>query len=143
MPELPEVETITRDLKSNLLGKKLLKLVIVDKKIPLKEKDFFKFKNLKILEIKRLAKMIIFVFSDNLYLIFHLKMTGQLVLKTSKNIFSGGHPIKNISTLPNKFTRVIFTFDNNQELFFNDVRRFGWIKIFNKKEFEEIFNKNG
>ncbi|MDD3150959.1 MAG: hypothetical protein PHV68_09005, partial [Candidatus Gastranaerophilales bacterium] len=144
MPELPEVETIVRDLNKKLKNKKIIAVKLLDKKI-------FQFaggslKNIlgkKIKAVKRRAKMIIIELADS-YLIIHLKMTGQLVYKTKTSLITGGHPIINQGKkLPAKFARVIFKFNNNGILYFNDVRRFGWIKLMSKNEFIEFKGRLG
>ena len=58
-------------------------------------------------------------------------MTGQLILmeKTGKR-FGGGHPTKSmVDGLPDSSTRAIFEFKSGDKLFFNDQRKFGWIKL--------------
>ena len=93
----------------------------------------------RITKVSRRAKNIVFEV-DRYYLVFHLKMTGQLVLKkcASKGckIITGGHPIVGQGNiLPNKYTRGILDFDNGSVLYFNDVRRFGWARLMDKTEY--------
>ena len=80
-------------------------------------------------------------------LLFHLKMTGQLILVDSKKSrFIGGHPTKDmVGSLPNKSTRVIFTFSDGSKLYFNDQRRFGWIRIVDRGQVtvDSLFEKLG
>jgi len=136
MPELPEVETIVRDLNRKLKNKKIAAILSSDKKVfQLSDSEKKSLIGKKIKSVRRRAKMIIFDLSGS-YLIIHLKMTGQLVLKTKTGILAGGHPIINQGGgLPNKFTRVIFQFNDRTVLFFNDVRRFGWVKLVNGADF--------
>ncbi|MDO8667779.1 MAG: bifunctional DNA-formamidopyrimidine glycosylase/DNA-(apurinic or apyrimidinic site) lyase [bacterium] len=136
MPELPEVETIVRDLDKKLKNKKLVAIDSRDKKVfQLSRKELKNLLGKKVIAVRRRAKMIVFDFGGY-YLIIHLKMTGQLVLKTKTGWLAGGHPILNKSGgLPNKFSRVIFKFNDGSRLFFNDIRRFGWIKLIDKDEF--------
>jgi len=156
MPELPEVETIVRDLNKKLKNKQIKELEAKDPKALLFSlAEFNKLaKNLVVKEVRRRAKMIIIKFTSkhtpnpsqegNIYLVIHLKMTGQLVYQSGKQVIAGGHPIKNIGKeLPNKFTRAIFKFADSSKLFFNDVRRFGWIKLVNRNELAEITEKHG
>ena len=104
MPEMPEVETIKRQLVKKIIGKRL--------------------EGKKIVNVRRRAKILIIDFSDGLSLIFHLKMTGQLV-------FNGK---------PSKHTCKIFKFSDGSQLMFNDVRKFGWWKtVKNAKKIEEQF----
>ena len=129
MPELPEVETIVRDLNKKLKHKRIIAVKSLDKKVfQLTNQEAKNIIGLRIKAVSRRAKMIIFNLGNS-FLISHLKMTGQLVLKTKSGLVAGGHPIASEGKkLPNKFSRVIFKFSDCSELFFNDVRRFGWIK---------------
>jgi formamidopyrimidine-DNA glycosylase len=146
MPELPEVETITRDLRSLLIGQTIDRVEVLDKKlVPQGNKKFISLLNgKKIKLVDRRAKMLFFQFIDKSFLVVHLKMTGQLVYTTQNRIISGGHPIINLgSELPNKFTKVIISFKNNSSLFFNDIRRFGWMKALTADEFLILSDKFG
>ncbi|MFP4514526.1 MAG: bifunctional DNA-formamidopyrimidine glycosylase/DNA-(apurinic or apyrimidinic site) lyase [Parcubacteria group bacterium] len=152
MPELPEVETIRSDLKAVILNKKIEKIEIKDNKVIGKDhkKDYLSLEGLKIIEIDRQGKLLAFVLSNNNYLLIHLKMTGQLVLKDNKNIIAGGHPFseKDVkgaigNTLPNKHTRFVIYFSNNKSLFFNDIRRFGYVSLVNKEKWKEIKSRYG
>ena len=144
MPELPEVETIVRDLNRKLKNKKIAAVKSLDKKIfHLTEGDVKNILGKKIKEVKRRAKMIIFDLADY-FLIMHLKMTGQLVYQTKNSLIAGGHPIVNQSgKLPNKFSRVIFGFNDKSALYFNDVRRFGWIRLMAGSEFIKFSGQLG
>jgi formamidopyrimidine-DNA glycosylase len=144
MPELPEVETIVCDLNKKLKNKKIISVEILDKKVfHLAKSDLKNVVSKKIKAVKRRAKMIIFDLGDYLLMI-HLKMTGQLVYKTKNFLIAGGHPIINqAKELPNKFTRVIFKFNDKGILYFNDVRRFGWIKLISKNNFFKFNNELG
>src|SRR3989338_4543166 len=111
MPELPEVETIRRQLREKIVGKKL-------DGPPAGEAGK------KIVDVRRRAKILIIDFSDGSSLIFHLKLTGQL-------IFNGES---------SKHTRHIFKFDDGSRLVFNDIRKFGWWKyVKSSKDIEKKF----
>ena len=63
-------------------------------------------------------------------ILIHLKLTGQLIYQDKKTRISGGHPIPPLNlAAPNKTTRVTFAFTNGGHLYFNDLRKFGWMKI--------------
>jgi formamidopyrimidine-DNA glycosylase len=144
MPELPEVETIRKDLEKRILNKKILKIKIFDKKIA--NNNIKKIVNSFFVSINRIGKLLYFGLSNNKFLLVHLKMTGQLILKPkNKALVSGGHEQKGMETdkLPNKHTRVIMYIDKVGELFFNDLRRFGYVKVVDKKELGIIKNKFG
>lgn len=90
----------------------------------------------KILKIWRKAK-ILGVDLDKSTLLFHLKMSGQLIYvpgekqKANSDMrFIGGHPTEDmLGKMPNSHTRVIFSFSDGSHLYFNDQRKFGWIKV--------------
>ena len=145
MPELPEVETIVRDLNSQTKRKKITSVKILDAKaVKLPINKFYKqVVGQTVKAVKRRAKMVIIELLDK-FLLIHLKMTGQLIYQAGKKIIAGGHPLAHIAKeLPNKFTRVIFEFNNKSKLFFNDLRKFGWIKIASKQELEKISDSLG
>ena len=133
MPELPEVETIKRGLKKNIINNKIKDFDCDWPKMinyPLK-----KYKSiiigLNIKDVDRRAKMIIIKLSNEWNILVHLKMTGQLVYFNKKKCVVGGHPIKEgYECLPNRFTHARFDFFDGTNLFFNDVRKFGWLKLF-------------
>ena len=144
MPELPEVETIVRDLNRKLKNKKIVSVKSLDKKVfQLAAGEVKNILGKIIRGVRRRAKMIIFDLADY-YLIMHLKMTGQLVLETKALLIAGGHPIANQGKeLPNKFTRVIFRFNDKSTLYFNDVRRFGWLRLMTGDKFTEFNGQLG
>jgi len=73
--------------------------------------------------------------SSNYSLVIHLKMTGQLVFDGGGQLepglrFGAGHPNDSlIGALPDKSTRVTLTFTDDGRLFFNDQRKFGWMRL--------------
>lgn len=147
MPELPEVETIRNDLREKILNKKIekvdLRLKEIVKSSPkdlvliLKENSFK--------DIRRRGKLLVFALAKkNKYLTIHLRMTGQLVYQKGKKTIASGHSDNNdIIDLPNEHTHIIFYFSDKSQLFFNDLRRFGIVKIVGKKELEDIFDNFG
>lgn len=136
MPELPEVETIRRQLDQVLKGK------VVGNVEVLREKSFSgdsqKIRGWRIKAVNRRSKIIEILFEDKKeMLIIHLKMTGQLIYADGNKRVFGGHPTPDwIQELPSRHTRVVITFGDNTKLFFNDMRVFGWIKLVDKKEYE-------
>ena len=77
-------------------------------------------------------------FQNGKSVIIHLRMTGQLIwVPEGGERFAGGHPNENfLSELPNKQTRVEIEFENGK-LFFNDQRKFGFLKVVPTEEVEE------
>lgn len=144
MPELPEVETIKRGLEKNLVGKTIADFDCNWKKMTNKPVAEYRriLKGLKISAVKRRAKMLIFNLSKDWNLLFHLKMTGQLVYSSKIKCVVGGHPIKEgYQCLPNKFTHATFTFTDQSHLYFNDVRKFGWVKLYVKEQLSKELEK--
>lgn len=121
MPELPEVETISRQLHQALKGQKIIKVTI------LSAKNFVgnpqEVVGQRIIAVERRAKMIWFKLANNLTLAVHLKLTGQLILGQGQ---------------PGKYTRVFIDLGSGQKLFFNDVRKFGWMKVIKNRELAKM-----
>ena len=123
MPELPEVETIRRGLQDYILKKKIKQIDI------LCEKSFIGQPCVGTVEnIRRFGKALVLDLDNSSSLMIHLRMTGQLIYD-GKERYAAGHPSDNFTDhLPNKQTRVILHFEDGT-LFFNDQRKFGFIKI--------------
>jgi len=131
MPELPEVETISRGLNRALRGKSFSKIKILDKKRFIGNPNILLKQKIK--KIYRRGKLIVFKFEKNLYLLIHLKMTGQFIYTDQKRKIAGGHISHElVEKVPNKHTRIIFFINKNQILYFNDLIRYSWLKITNK-----------
>ena len=123
MPELPEVETVKNGLLKKVKGRRILKCrVLWDGIIAYPSKDEFikEIANQKINDIERRGKFLLFVL-DDYYLTSHLRMEGKYF-------------IKEISEPLSKHDHVIFTLDNNQELRYNDTRKFGKMHLTKKDE---------
>ncbi len=140
MPELPEVETIKNGL-NRLIKDLQVKSVSYDwpKGFPNSNADVDNFLIGSIIfRVKRKGKSLIFFLSSNYCLVIHLKMTGQLVYRGQKN-FGAGHPNDSlIGPLPDKSTRVTITFNDGSHLFFNDQRKFGWMRLLPDIEVENL-----
>lgn len=141
MPELPEVETVKRGL-SRLLPGLVIKDVQHDtpKSFPNAPDDVQRFLiGAEIIEVKRRAKVLLIELSSKYSLVIHLKMTGQLVYRGEGERFGAGHPNASlIGELPDRSTRVTFTFDDGDKLFFNDQRKFGWVRLLPTAEVPQI-----
>ena len=141
MPELPEVETIRRGLEKKIIGKTITDLEVRFPKTLQGDKS--KVESYKVESIKRRAKVIAFGLSSGYYLLFHLKMTGQLIyIDRNDQRFAGGHPDHNWhAKLPNSTTAIVFNFGDDTHLYFNDMRKFGWCKVLTKEQLEKIFTQ--
>lgn len=132
MPELPEVETVRRGLETLIIGHVIRSVGVLDspKSFPNAKADVDKFLiNAEILAVRRRAKVLLVDLSTDYTLVIHLKMTGQLVYRGDQ-VFGAGHPNDSlIGELPDRSTRVMIEFMDNSWLYFNDQRKFGWIKL--------------
>jgi len=146
MPELPEVETIRCDLLEKILNTKIVQVdVVLDKIVKNKSSAFKKvIKNNQFTDISRRGKLLIFHLKDGNFLLTHLRMTGQLIYRHQNQLIAGGHSEKKSDLdVPNKYSHVIFTFQNGGQLFYNDLRQFGYLNIVNKKELDQVIAKFG
>ncbi len=154
MPELPEVETVKRGLQRLLPG--LTVTYVSDdnpKSFPNADADVSQFLvGASVVEVTRRAKVLLIELSSKYSLIIHLKMTGQLVYRApaapdgAPVQFGAGHPSDSlIGELPDRSTRVIFDFDNDAHMYFNDQRKFGWVRLIPTAEIPQIdfFKKVG
>jgi len=151
MPELPEVETIRRDLANKILNQPIITVNILNSKTARQSAAFFE-KNLlyhSFEKIDRRGKLLILKIKLGDYLLIHLKMTGQLIYTDRYNKLAGGHSLADSSfkeavggPLPNKYTRVLLKFKNGGILFFNDLRKFGYLQIVAAAELEKIIKNN-
>ena len=140
MPELPEVETVVRGLKKLIIGKKITTVSSDNpKSFPNSQNDVDAFLiNAEVVDVKRRAKAIIINLSTGYSLLGHLKMTGQLVYRGEED-WGAGHPNDSlVGDLPDKSTRVIISFTDNTKLFFNDQRKFGWLRLLPTSEIENV-----
>ena len=145
MPELPEVETIRKDLSKKILHKKIIKIKVLKKNLIKNKLNYFLniIKDNIFLKINRIGKLIILELKNKKYLLIHLRMTGQLVYLADNDLIAGGHNFPKIDNLPNKYSYIIFTFEDNSKLFFNDIRQFGYLKIVEQEEKNKIIKEYG
>lgn len=149
MPELPEVETVRLQLLHKIVGKRIKKIEIYKTRTVAHDPTFeSRLKNQTIKYIDRIGKLLIFSFDKkpDLFLLAHLKMTGQFFYIDKKGqIVGGGHSDKDSEniTFPHKHSRVAFGFDGGGTLYFNDMRLFGYLKIATKQEVEVAKSRFG
>jgi len=119
LPELPEVETISRDLRGKITGHTIERAeVFWEREIGYPSvPEFLEFvRNRRIEGTGRRAKYVVIRLSENATLLIHLKMTGQLLY------VKAGEP-------PNPYTRVLFHLDRGMQLRFVDIRKFGRVYL--------------
>jgi formamidopyrimidine-DNA glycosylase len=148
MPELPEVETVRRGLQALLLGL-VVRAETHDwpRGFPNSRTDVASFLiGAHITQVRRRAKVLLIDLSTDYSLIIHLKMTGQLVYRSKTAAFGAGHPNNSlVGDLPDRSTRVTLTFTDDSHLYFNDQRKFGWMRLMPTVEVENLdfFRKVG
>lgn len=140
MPELPEVETVRRGLNKLVIGKTVESVDFNwPKSFPNSTVDVDNFLiGSKIKEVRRRAKVLIIDLDSNYSLVVHLKMTGQIVYR-GKMSFAAGHPNDSmVGELPDSSTRVILKMTDGSSIYFNDQRKFGWMKLLPTAEVPEL-----
>lgn len=141
MPELPEVETVRRGLFRLIVGKRIVTLRVCDspKSFPNDQTTVDAFMiGATITDVRRRAKVLLIDLDTQYTLVIHLKMTGQLVFRGREH-FGAGHPNDSlVGELPDRSTRVEITFSDDEKVFFNDQRKFGWIKLYPTLEVPNI-----
>lgn len=136
MPELPEVFTISENLKEILPNSSLEKVDIIEKYRSIPDlTDFSQIINQRVKDVSRVSKYILINFENSKTLLIHLGMTGRI----------------RFAKVPQEFgwDKIILTFKNsNQEEFqinFTDTRKFGKVKILSEVNIDsgkEVFNLN-
>ncbi len=131
MPELPEVETVVRQLRKVLLGKIILQVEIKDQKVI--DSSIERILPARIINITRRGKSIIFRLDSNHYLLAHLRMTGHFHYLPPKK--------KDIQY--EKYLSGIFYLNDHSFFTFNEIRRFGSIKLLTSNELEQFSSSMG
>jgi len=137
MPELPEVETIRNQLDKKVKGKKIKKIEVrLPKMIKNVSPYFFKKKieGEKIKSVNRRAKLLIIDLSNGYSLVIHLKISGQVIFIESCPS-AAGEKIENLKN----FTHFIYYFSDGSCLLHNDLRQFGYVKLFKTENLENFF----
>ena len=136
MPELPEVETIRLQLSRVLPGLKIVNVEVRVNRIFSGNEKLIVGKTVKAL--RRYSKALVIDLDGRLSLVVHLKMTGRLVCEKLKGKSQKAKVDWDIDYPTDKHTHVIITFTNGDKLYFNDVRKFGWIQIVPTEKVEEL-----
>jgi len=133
MPELPEVETMKLQLGKFLTGHIIENIEIRSPKF---EFDTKKIIGGKVLGTRRFGKVSVIDLSNGYSILTHVKLTGQYIYR-GPNLKNPGALSKKVTGgIPGPHTLVIFNLDKGGELYYNDVRRFGWIRVIKTSEVE-------
>ena len=132
MPELPEVETARRIIESTLVGAHLISIEV---RLP----KMLRYSDLPDIEVllgkelrsaRRRAKLLITDWSDDLAMLVHLKLSGQVSVQRNGERRTAGHPVPDPDgPYPHKATHISLEFETGWTLHLSDVRQFGWIRI--------------
>ena len=135
MPELPEVEVIRQGLMGHVVGREIESISASAKKlrlaVPLAEMIQW-LGGSSISDISRRGKYLLFAFENGSVMIVHLGMTGKL------GVFPSHAP----SSLHD---HVVFSFQGEMEMRYNDMRRFGFIRVFSEEQYKasDLFKNLG
>ena len=145
MPELPEVEVVKRSLNNKVQNLIIKEVKINDGRLRyrINKNEIRKIIGLKIKKIERRSKYLLFFFNQNIVMLVHLGMTGKFFFINKKNTkFKTSFYYEINSNKDQTHDRVIFLLKGNQKLIYNDIRKFGFIKFFNKKNLNKNLHLN-
>jgi formamidopyrimidine-DNA glycosylase len=135
MPELPEIESIRLHLDPIIVGKTIASIKLLEPSMfHGSVEDVI---GATISSTSRKGKVLILHLAEsNSFLSFHLKLSGQILFVEDNNdpVFKNQIPLAGSNRMPARTTRIIIHFSDNAALYFNDMRKFGWIKLGNKPE---------
>ena len=131
MPELPEVEVVKRSLKKKIENLTVSKVYIINNKLRYKinANSLKLILGKKLISIKRRSKYLLFNFTKMITMIVHLGMTGKFFILDKNNLRHKTSFYYDLNIKDEKHNHMIITFKNNIKLIYNDVRKFGFIKI--------------
>jgi len=126
MPELPEVETIRRGLQMAICGRTIKQIIVRNPnlRVRVNKQNLNQAVNRSITAINRRAKYLLFKLDDEAHLLIHLGMSGRVSLTRSTDTLL-------------KHDHLIFTFNCDLELRYNDTRRFGLVQYIEPGHLEE------
>ncbi len=139
MPELPEIEIVKRSLFKMINKAKITDIKINNNNLRYQIPHVFS-KNLineKILKISRRSKYLIFHFKTKLLLV-HFGMTGKLLLMKSYDNMIFKTSFYHDTNVHSKHNHIRFELNNGLVLIYNDVRRFGFFKLYNTTQLNKI-----
>jgi formamidopyrimidine-DNA glycosylase len=140
MPELPEVEVVKKSLINKTQNLIVKAVKINDGRLRYKI-DLNKIKKiigLKFKKISRRSKYLLFFFDKDVVMLVHLGMTGKFFfIDRKKTKFKTSFYYEIDEDKDKKHDRIIFNLSNNQKLIYNDVRKFGFIKLYNKSDLDK------
>jgi formamidopyrimidine-DNA glycosylase len=127
MPELPEIETVCRSLRPHLLGRTIERVDVLEPRLRIRvdENALARLVGRRIVDIRRTAKYIVILLSEDLAWVFHLGMSGKLICVEP-------------DTARRKHDHIIVHLDRGGEFRYHDPRRFGLSLVTNKDHLREL-----
>jgi formamidopyrimidine-DNA glycosylase len=134
VPELPEVESLVRDLSPTLVGRTIRHVEVHKPKLfdatpGLSLEDLL---GRRVERLWRRGKLTVWELSDDVSLVVHLKLAGQVVHVShdGHELAHGGHPVPMWgSPLPHKSSHVVFCLDDDSVLYLTDIRQFARLHL--------------
>ena len=135
MPELPEVEVVKKSLENKLKNLTIKKVLINNNKLRYRidNRQLHKIKGLKIISVKRRSKYLLIKLNKFYTILSHLGMTGKFFIieknkKKQKTSF-----YYSIKKNESKHDHFVLYFNKDIKLIYNDVRKFGFLKLLKSK----------
>ena len=140
MPELPEVEVVKRSLNNKIQNLIIKEVKINDARLRyhVDKNEIRKIVGLKFKKIERRSKFLLFFFNKSMIMLVHFGMTGKFFFVNKKNKKFRTSFYYNINNKKDhKHDRVVFFLNRNQKLIYNDIRKFGFIKFLNSRNYND------
>ncbi len=136
MPELPEVEVVRRSLEKFIIGKKIKKVRIFNRNLRYKIDKNLKsiVENQKVISTRRKSKYLLIELANNYTVLLHLGMTGKIFISKKNKTHKTSFYYDNI--FKKKHNHFSFEFSKSNKLIYNDVRKFGFVKLLKNEEIE-------
>ncbi len=136
MPELPEVEVVRRSLKKFIIGKKIKKVDILNSNLRYKIDQNLKIftEKQRVISVKRRSKYLLISLSNDYTILLHLGMTGKIFLSNKNKTFKTSFYFNKI--FDKKHNHFIIEFNELIKIIYNDVRKFGFVKVFKNQDID-------
>ena len=131
MPELPEVEVVKKSLETQINNLTIKSVQINDGNLryKVKKQDLLKTVGQKIIKMGRRSKYLLFFLNKGEIILAHLGMTGKFFIEDKKTSKRKTSFYYNLESYNKNHDRVIIFLNNKSKLIYNDVRKFGFLKI--------------
>ena len=135
MPELPEVEVVKKSLEGKLKNLTVKRVLVNNNKLRYKinNRQFYKIKGHKIVSVERRSKYILIILNKGLTILAHLGMTGKFFILDKNNKKQKTSFYYSIKKNETKHDHLTLYFEKGLKLIYNDVRKFGFLKILKSK----------